>query len=81
MQDVFGGDPDKGRVSVLIASFFNLMQTTVTIFGESAGAYSIDALLTSYGHNERPPFRGAILQSGQLSFKGVGSRDRSNCHC
>ena len=41
----------------------------VTIFGESAGAFSIDALLTSYPAGSNPPFRGAILQSGQLSYR------------
>jgi len=41
----------------------------VTIFGESAGAFSVDALLTSYGPNSNPPFRAAILQSGQVSFR------------
>ena len=43
----------------------------VTIFGESAGAFSIDALLTSYPAESEPPFRGAILQSGQLSYRGT----------
>lgn len=49
----------------------------VTIFGESAGAFSVDALLTSYPHTSTPPFRAAILQSGQLSYRGapgVGKR-------
>jgi carboxylesterase type B len=32
---------------------------------------SVDALLTSYGKSERPPFRAAIMQSGQISYKGV----------
>ncbi|KAF2639596.1 alpha/beta-hydrolase [Massarina eburnea CBS 473.64] len=41
----------------------------VTIFGESAGAFSIDALLTSFPKNSTPPFRAAILQSGQLSYR------------
>lgn len=40
----------------------------VTLFGESAGAFSIDALLTSYGKYSHPPFRGAILESGQISY-------------
>ncbi|KAF2650147.1 alpha/beta-hydrolase [Lophiostoma macrostomum CBS 122681] len=40
----------------------------VTIFGESAGAFSTDALLTSYPKNSAPPFRAAILQSGQISY-------------
>lgn len=43
----------------------------VTVFGESAGAFSIDALLTSYGKDDTPPFRGAILQSGQVSYNTV----------
>ena len=42
--------------------------TKVTLFGESAGAYSIDILLTSYPANSNPPFRAAILQSGQVSY-------------
>ncbi|KAF2396625.1 Carboxylesterase [Trichodelitschia bisporula] len=41
----------------------------VTLFGESAGAVSIDALLTSYNATSRPPFHAAILQSGQISVK------------
>lgn len=40
----------------------------VTIFGESAGAWSVDALLTSYPAHSDPPFRAAILQSGQVSY-------------
>ncbi|UPX15672.1 uncharacterized protein EKO05_0006113 [Ascochyta rabiei] len=43
--------------------------TKVTIFGESAGAFSVDALLTSYPKNSKPPFRAAILQSGQYSYR------------
>ena len=43
----------------------------VTIFGESAGALSVDALLTSYPKNSRPPFRAGIMESGQAS---IGSR-------
>lgn len=41
----------------------------VTIFGESAGGFSVDALLTSYPKNSKPPFRAAILQSGQYSYR------------
>ncbi|KIM94577.1 hypothetical protein OIDMADRAFT_45568 [Oidiodendron maius Zn] len=37
----------------------------VTIFGQSAGATSVDALVTSWPDN--PPFRAAILESGQSS--------------
>lgn len=39
----------------------------VTIFGESAGALSVDALVTSYPI--LPPFRAAIMQSGQDSVR------------
>src|ERR1700759_5032385 len=38
----------------------------VTIFGESAGAASVDELLTTMPTN--PPFRAAIMESGQTSF-------------
>ena len=38
----------------------------VTIFGESAGAFSVDKLITTSPVN--PPFRAAILQSGQSSI-------------
>ncbi|TKA63106.1 hypothetical protein B0A55_10627 [Friedmanniomyces simplex] len=41
----------------------------VTIFGESAGAFSVDALLTSFPANSTPPFRGAIAESGQISYR------------
>jgi acetylcholinesterase len=41
----------------------------VTIFGESAGAWSVDALLTSFPADSKPPFRAAILQSGQISYR------------
>lgn len=40
----------------------------VTIFGESAGAVSVDALLTSFPAGSSPPFRGAIAESGQTSY-------------
>lgn len=41
----------------------------VTIFGESAGGFSIDAHLTAYSQHSTPPFRAAILQSGQQSYR------------
>jgi carboxylesterase type B len=41
----------------------------VTIFGESAGALSVDALVTSYSKN--PPFRAAIEESGQGTFRAL----------
>ncbi|KAA8566674.1 hypothetical protein EYC84_009210 [Monilinia fructicola] len=39
----------------------------VTIFGESAGALSVDALVTSYPTDA--PFRAAIMQSGQDTIR------------
>ena len=42
----------------------------VTIFGESAGSFSVDVLLTSFPKDSRPPFRAAIMQSGQISYRG-----------
>ena len=41
----------------------------MTIFGESAGAYSVDALLTSFPKDSSPPFRAAIAESGQISYR------------
>lgn len=49
----------------------------VTIFGESAGAFSVDALLTSYPKGSSPPFRGAILESGQFSYRTAPFTDSS----
>lgn len=41
--------------------------------GESAGAFSVDTLITTMPQN--PPFRAAILQSGQYSFLTPGLVD------
>ena len=52
----------------------------VTVAGSSAGALSVDSLLTSYTSD--PPFCGAILESGQISVlsrgKGEGNADSWN---
>jgi carboxylesterase type B len=47
----------------------------VTIFGESAGGYSIDAHLTSYPKDSAPPFRAAILESGQYTYRSSPNAD------
>lgn len=47
----------------------------VTIFGESAGALSVDALITTSPTN--PPFRAGILQSGQASLAKFIGRTNS----
>lgn len=52
--------------------------TKVTIFGESAGAFSVDALLTSYPRGSSPPFRAAILESGQYSYRTVPQSTLAN---
>lgn len=44
----------------------------VTIFGQSAGAFSVDALLTSPPQMP-PPFIGAILESGQYTVNTVNN--------
>ncbi|KAF2832664.1 alpha/beta-hydrolase [Ophiobolus disseminans] len=43
----------------------------VTLFGESAGGFSIDAHLTAFPSNSSPPFRAAILQSGQYTYRSA----------
>jgi carboxylesterase type B len=43
----------------------------VTIFGQSAGAYSVDVLLTSPWPNNEPPFQAAIMESGTYSYNPV----------
>lgn len=42
----------------------------VTIFGESAGSWSVDALVTSFPPGSDVPFRAAICESGVVSYPG-----------
>ncbi len=43
----------------------------VTIFGESAGGFSVDALVTSFP--TKAPFRAAIEESGQSTFRALAA--------
>lgn len=45
----------------------------VTIWGESAGSLSVDIQVDAYGDAEVPPFRGAIMFSGQMSVGLLGT--------
>ncbi|KAF2670828.1 alpha/beta-hydrolase [Microthyrium microscopicum] len=40
----------------------------VTIFGQSAGAFAVDALITSYASGASRPFQAAIMQSGVYAY-------------
>ncbi|QPH04036.1 hypothetical protein C2857_000651 [Epichloe festucae Fl1] len=44
----------------------------VTVWGLSAGSLSIDILMHAYAGVEKPPFRGAIMSSGEYSFSMWG---------
>ncbi|KAK5076089.1 hypothetical protein LTR51_001769 [Lithohypha guttulata] len=53
----------------------------VTIFGESAGSFSVDSLVTSFGPSAPdgpPPFNAAIMQSGQSSVTARLGADSSS---
>ncbi|KAF5013441.1 hypothetical protein FDECE_553 [Fusarium decemcellulare] len=45
----------------------------VTIWGESAGSMSVDIQVNAYGSASPPPFRGAMMFSGQMSVGLLGS--------
>lgn len=44
-------------------------RSRVIILGQSAGAYSVDVLVTSYGPDAPRPFSGAIMQSGTYAYQ------------
>ncbi|OJK04680.1 hypothetical protein ASPACDRAFT_49092 [Aspergillus aculeatus ATCC 16872] len=51
----------------------------VTIFGQSAGGYSVQQLLAAPpGPKDRPPFRAAIMQSFARAFGGNGTANYLN---
>ncbi|KAG6006217.1 hypothetical protein E4U43_000473 [Claviceps pusilla] len=45
----------------------------ITIWGFSAGSTSVDLFMHVYAHAVEPPFRGAIMTSGEFSFGRIGS--------
>ncbi|KAH0440753.1 hypothetical protein CcaCcLH18_02423 [Colletotrichum camelliae] len=50
----------------------------VTIWGQSAGALSVDQHLKAYANDLPPPFRAAIMSSGQTSFGLLASPSASD---
>jgi carboxylesterase type B len=55
--------------------FFGGDPSRVTIAGHSAGALSVDALVTSFNASAKPPFRAGIMASGQLSKGHLAIRE------
>jgi carboxylesterase type B len=45
----------------------------VTIFGESAGSFAVDSLITSYKPGQPRPFHAAIMESGTYAYTAVGN--------
>ncbi|KAF2648109.1 alpha/beta-hydrolase [Lophiostoma macrostomum CBS 122681] len=43
-------------------------KSKVTIFGQSAGAYATDTMVTSYSRDDAPPFHAAIMESGVYAY-------------
>lgn len=50
----------------------------VTIFGQSAGAVSVDALLLTFPPPSRPPFDGAILMSGTAASSATADPNNAS---
>lgn len=50
----------------------------VTIWGESAGSLSVDIHMHAYANVTKPPFRGAIMSSGEFSFGLLGTTAAPN---
>lgn len=48
-------------------------KSRVTIFGESAGSFAVDALLTSYAPGAARPFRAGIMESGVYAYVPAGN--------
>ncbi|KAI5461720.1 Alpha/Beta hydrolase protein [Mariannaea sp. PMI_226] len=52
----------------------------VSIWGESAGSMSVDIHMNAYGAAKPPPFRGAIMFSGQMSVGFLGTTSDAKKH-
>ncbi|KHN94925.1 cholinesterase [Metarhizium album ARSEF 1941] len=50
----------------------------VTIWGESAGSLSVDIHMLAYANATKPPFRGAVMSSGESSFGLLGTTTTPN---
>ncbi|KAF2106947.1 Carboxylesterase [Lophiotrema nucula] len=50
----------------------------VTIFGQSAGAFATDALITSYEPGQPRPFRAGIMESGTYAYLPIGNCNNSD---
>jgi len=72
----FGGNKDKVTIFGEVKAVPPVRLRCVTItdaVSQSAGAFSVDALLMAPPYVASPPFRAAILQSGTISYRGTNS--------
>lgn len=53
-------------------------KSRVTIFGESAGAYATDVLITSYAPSAPRPFQAGIMESGTYAYLPIPNCNNSD---